>query len=208
MGTKKQKRTTEIKVKKKKKSIRKSFLFLIVATVVVFLVLLFVSLFEYVIPPTKDTAAKKKEKQLVVLYFSDANERFLKPEERYIPKENIPTEQAKEVVRALLDGSKTKLINTFPDKVTLESITIDDSQTAHVSFDNSLVQRHPGGSASEMATIYSLTNSLIKNVSGIKKVKLLIAGKEVESIRGHINTRHPFTMNKELLAPGSKEGRS
>lgn len=206
MATKKQKRTTEIKDRKKKKSIRKSVLFLIVAAVVVFLILLFVSIFEYVFPPTNDTMAKKKEKQQVVLYFSDANERFLIPEKRYIPKEKNQEDQAKEVVKALLDGSKTKLVNTFPDKVTVENVKIDEAQTAYVSFDSTLVQHHPGSSASEMATIYSLTNSLIQNVSGIKKVKLLIDGKEIESIKGHINTKHPFTMNKELLAPGSKEG--
>jgi hypothetical protein len=205
MGTKKQKRTTEIRGKKKKRSIRKSVLFLIVTIVIIFLVLFFITLFDHVFPPTKDTTAKKKEKQLVVLYFSDANERFLVPEKRYIPKENKPDEQAREIVKALLDGSKTKLINTFPEKVTLEKISIDSTQTAHVSFDNSLVERHPGGSASEMATIYSLTNSLIHNIPGIKKVKLLISGKEIESISGHINTIHPFAMNKELLAPGSKE---
>jgi hypothetical protein len=206
MGTKKQKRTTDIKVKKKKKSMRKSFLFLIITVVVVFLILLFVSLFEYVFPPTKDSVAKKKEKQLVILYFSDANERFLIPEKRYIPKENDQNQQAKEVVKALLDGSKSKLINTFPEKVTLESIKIDEGQIAYVSFDDSLIRSHPGGSASEMATIYSLTNSLVQNVSGIKRVKLLIAGKEIESIKGHIDTRHPFTMNKEMLAPGAREG--
>jgi len=206
MGTKKQKRETEIKVKKKKKSMKKSFLFFIIAVVVVFLILLFVSLFEYVFPPTRDTMAKKKEKKQVVLYFSDANERFLIPEKRYIPKEDNPEEQAREVVKALLDGSKTKLTKTFPEKVTLESVKINEEQIALVSFDTVLVQRHPGGSASEMATIYSLTNSLIQNVSGIKKVKLLISGKEIESIKGHIGTKYPFTMNKELLAPGSKEG--
>ncbi len=206
MGTKKQRRTSEIQGKKKKKTMRKSILFFIITMIVVFLVLMFVSLFEYLFPPTNETVAKKKEKQLVVLYFSDANERFLIPEKRYIPKENNPNEQAKEVVKALLDGSKGKLVNTFPEKVRLESVTIDEGQTAHVSFDNNLVLRHPGGSASEMATIYSLTNSLIKNISGIKKVKLLIAGKEIGSIKGHINTKLPFTMNKELLPPGSKEG--
>jgi hypothetical protein len=206
MATKKGRRTTEIKDRKKKKSIKKSVLFIIIAAVLVFLVLLFVSIFEYVFPPTKDNVAKKKEKQQVVLYFSDANERFLVPEKRYIPKEKNADDQAKEVVKALLDGSKMKLVNTFPDKVTLESIKIDEAQIAYVSFDSALVQRHPGSSASEMATIYSLTNSLIQNVSGIKKVKLLVDGKELESIKGHIDTRKPFTMNKELLAPGSKEG--
>jgi len=206
MGTKKQKRTTEIKIKKKRKNIRKSFLFLIVTVVVAFLGLLFVSLFEYVFPPTKDNVSRKKEKTQIVLYFSDSGERFLKPEERYIPKRTDQVEQAKEVVKALLDGSKKKLGNTFPEKVTLENIVIDEKKIAYISFDKALVQRHPGGSASEMATIYSLTNSLIKNIPDIKKVKILVAGKEIESIKGHINTRYPFSMNKDLLAPGSKEG--
>ena len=185
---------------------KKSVLLIIVAVAAIFLALLFVSLFEYVFPPMKDSTVRTKEKQSVVLYFSDANERFLIPEKRYIPKGNNSHDQAIEVVKALLDGSKTKLIRTFPENVTLESIKITEQQTAYVSFDNSLIARHPGGSASEMATIYSLTNSLIKNVEGIKRVKLLIGGKEIDSMKGHISTKHPFTMNEELLAPGSKEG--
>jgi len=206
MSTKRQRRTTDIKVKKKKKNIKKSLLFIIVTTAVVFLGLLFVSIFEYVFPPTKDNVGRKKERKQIVLYFSDSGERFLKSEERYVQKADNPTEQAKEVVEALLDGSKMKLVNTFPEQVTLEKIVIGENHVAYVSFDTKLIQLHPGGSASEMATIYSLTNSLIKNISDIQKVKILVAGKEIESIKGHINTRRPFIMNKDLLAPGSKEG--
>ncbi len=205
MVTKRKRRTDEIKGKKKKKRMKKSLLFLIMTTIIACLILFFVILFEYVFPPTKNNVAKK-EKQEVILYFSDANERFLVPEKRYIPKEESTEDKAKEIVRALLDGSKTKLINTFPEKVTLESIKIDNKQTAYVSFDKNLIKFHPGGSASEMATIYSLTNTLTRNISSIKRVKLLIDGKEIESIKGHIDTIQPFGMNKDLLAPGSKEG--
>lgn len=206
MSTKKQRRITEIKVKKKKKSIRKSVLFLIITVVVLFLLLFFITLFDYVFPPTKDTVAKKKEKQLVTLYFSDVNERFLMPEKRYIAKMETAEEQAKEVVKALLEGSKTKLVNTFPEKVFIEGIKIDDDKTAHVSFDEGLVRRHPGSSSSEMATIYSLTNTLVQNVPGINKVKILIGGKEIDTIKGHIDTRRPFIMNKDMLASSTKEG--
>jgi cell division protein YceG involved in septum cleavage len=205
MATKKSRRTDEIRVKKKKKSMKKSFLFLIVATVVACLILFFVVIFEYVFPPTKDAVAKK-EKQEVVLYFSDANERFLVPEKRYIPKEENDEANAKDLVKALLEGSKTKLVSTFPEGATLDNIRIDDKQTAYVSFGKNLIKQHPGGSASEMATIYSLTNTLIRNVNSIKRVKLLIDGKEVDSIRGHVDTRQPFTMNKDMVAPGAKEG--
>ncbi len=205
MVTKRKKRTDEIKVKKKKKRMKKSFLFLIVTTVVACLILFFVILFEYIFPPTKGSAAKK-EKQEVVLYFSDANERFLVAEKRYIPKEDNAEGEAQQLVKALLDGSKTKLVNTFPEKATLEGIRIDDKQTAYVNFNKNLIQFHPGSSASEMATVYSLTNTLMRNIKGIKRVKLLVDGKEVDSIKGHIVTRQPFVMNKDILAPGSKEG--
>jgi hypothetical protein len=205
MVTKRKRRTDEIKGKKKKKRMKKSFLLLMVVSIVAFLILFFVVLFEYVFPPTKGGVAKK-EKQEVVLYFADANERFLVAEKRYVPKEESMEGQAREIVKALLDGSKTKLVNTFPEKVSLESIKIDDKNTAHVSFDNNLIQLHPGSSASEMITIYSLTNTLIRNVNGIKRVKLLVDGKDVGSLKGHIDTRQPFIMNKDMLAPSSREG--
>jgi cell division protein YceG involved in septum cleavage len=205
MATKKKRRTDEIKVKKKRKRMKKSILFLIITTVVACLILLFVTIFEYVFPPTKDNVARK-EKQEVVLYFSDANERFLVPEKRYIPKGENDQAKARELVKALLEGSKTKLVRTFPEGVALDNVRIDDKQTAYVSFDKNLIKQHPGGSTSEMATIYSLTNTLIRNINSIKRVKLLIDGKEVESIKGHVDTKQPFTMNKDMLAPGAKEG--
>ena len=144
MATKKKRRTDEIKVKKKKKRMKKSILFLIITTVVACLILFFVVIFEYVFPPTKDNVAKK-EKQEVVLYFSDANERFLVPEKRYIPKEENDQAKARELVKALLEGSKTKLVSTFPERVGLDSIRIDEKQTAFVSFDKNLIKQHPGG---------------------------------------------------------------
>jgi hypothetical protein len=55
-----------------------------------------------------------------------------------------------------------------------------------------------------MATIYSLTNTLTTNLPDIKEVTLLVDGKELASIGGHVDTRHPFTANKDLLAPSAK----
>ncbi len=58
-----------------------------------------------------------------------------------------------------------------------------------------------------MATVYSLTNTLTVNIPAIKKVKILIGGKERESLKGHIGLKHPFTMNRELIVPhGAAEG--
>ena len=210
MATKKQRRTDEVKHKKTKKNRRFLLLSVIIGVSVVFLVLFFITLFDYIYPPAsgKYTAAKKKDKQEVTLFFSDANERFLIPEKRFIPKENGPEEQAQEMVKALLAGSKTGLVNTFPENAELQSVKMEGGDTLLVNFSESLVANHPGGSTAEMATVYSLTNTLTVNMPAIKKVKILIGGKERESLKGHIGLKNPFTINRELIAPPApqKEG--
>jgi hypothetical protein len=211
MATKRARRTEEVRHKRTKKKGRFLLLSGIIVAAVIFLAIFFIVLFDYIYPPATGKQAavhQKREKQEVVLYFSDANERFLVPEKRFIPKEKGPEEQAREMVRALLAGSKTGLVNTFPEKTELQSVRIEGGDTLVVSFGESLVANHPGGSAAEMATVYSLTNSLTANLPTIQKVKILIAGKERESLKGHIGLRNPFFVNRELVAPApaSKEG--
>jgi flagellar basal body-associated protein FliL len=210
MATKKQRRTDEVKHKKTKKKRRFLLLSIIVVVSVVFLAIFFITLFDYIYPPAtgKYTGVKKREKQEVTLFFSDANERFLVPEKRFIPREKEPDAQAQEMVKALLVGSKTGLVNTFPEKAELQDVKMDGEDTLLINFRESLPEHHPGGSAAEMATLYSLTNTLTANMPQIKKVKVLIAGKERDSLKGHIGLKNPFTMNRELIAPAAppKEG--
>jgi spore germination protein GerM len=103
----------------------------------------------------------------------------LRPEKRYVIKENDVALQAKEIVKALLEGSKAGLVNTFPHGVAVIDVKIVDKEIASVNFSKSLTKLHQGGSASEMATIYSLTDSITQNIPGIKKVKILVEGKEL-----------------------------
>jgi hypothetical protein len=210
MATKKQRRTDEVKHKKTKKKRRVLLLSVIVVVSVVFLAIFFITLFDYIYPPAagKHTAAKKRDKQEVTLFFSDTNERFLVPEKRFIPKENEPEAQAREMVRALIAGSKTGLVNTFPEKAELQGVNREGDDALSVNFRENLVANHPGGSAAEMATVYSLTNTLTTNLPAIKKIRILIGGKERESLNGHVGLKNPFMMNRELIAPAAppKEG--
>jgi flagellar basal body-associated protein FliL len=209
MVTKKQRRTGEIKKKKKKKGTRLMILLLITLAVFGSIIFFFLTLFDSLYPSVTgkgEGAYSKKEKWVATLYFSDANERFLMSEKRQVMKDKDSAGQARELVKALLDGPKTKLVHTFPQKTELQSVKIEGRQRAVVSFSKNLIRNHPGGSASEMATIYSLTNTLTTNIPAIKEVKLLVDEKELESIGGHIDTRRPFVPNKDMLAPVAKEG--
>jgi len=206
MSTKKQKRITELKNRKKKKGEKNLILALIGIAIFGFLVFFFITLFNVIYPPIggRTDLDGSKEKIAVTLYFSDANERFLVPEKRFIGKSKTPVQQAGEIVKAILDGSKTGKVNTFPLEVKLKDLKIEKNQTAFVSFSKSLVQNHPGGSTSEMATVYSLTNSLTANIPEIKSVRILIEGQEVDSLKGHISLKQPFSFNREYLAQDVK----
>jgi len=201
MTTKRQRRSENIKEKKTKKSTRILYLSLILGGIFILLVLFFVTLFNLIFPPVDMDALKKKEKQVAQIYFSDPQERFLIPEKRYVFKENDAAAQAKEIVKALLEGSKAGLVNTFPAGVVLIDVKMGDAGIASVNFSKNLIKKYQGGSTAEMATIYSLTNSITQNVPAIKKVKILVEGKELSSIKGHISTQKAFSPDLELLIP-------
>jgi len=201
MTTKRQRRSENIKEKKIKKSTKILYFSLILGGIFVLLVLFFVTLFNLLFPPVDMDALKKKEKQIVKIYFSDPQERFLMPEKRYVFKENDSAAQAKEIVKALLEGSKAGLVNTFPAGVSLRDVKVVNSETALVNFGKNLTKLHQGGSTAEMATIYSLTDSITQNIPSIKKVKILVEGKELSSIKGHISTQKAFSPDLELLLP-------
>ena len=88
MSSKRQRRVGEMRTKKKKRGRKALLLVLIGATVLGFLIFFFISVFNSVYPPVggKETVAKKREKIAVTAYFSDANERFLVAEKRWVPK--------------------------------------------------------------------------------------------------------------------------
>ncbi|HDQ04848.1 MAG TPA: hypothetical protein ENN23_09900 [Deltaproteobacteria bacterium] len=199
MTSKKQRRAQAVKGRKKKKSKRMLYLFVILGSVFIVLVIFFVILFSALFPASDPDSMKIRERQAVIIYFSDDQERFLIPEERYVMIEHSKELQVEKIVKAMLEGSKTGLINTFPAGVTLLGVEIDDEGTALVSFDKNLINLHPGGSAAEMATIYSLTNSVTENVIGVKKVKILVEGKALPSIKGHISTKDAFRPAPELI---------
>lgn len=208
MSTKKQRRTLQVRQRKNKQKMKTSLLVVILTVTVSFLILFFVTLFHFVYPPAagRDAASRNRDKLELTLYFTDANERFLVPEKRFIAKEEEQAELAEALVKSLIEGSKTGLCSTFPPKAELRKVWIETDQTACVSFGKNLARLHPGSGTSEMATIYSLTNTLLANLPDVKRVRILIDDKEAESIRGHISLKNPFFFNPEIIAPAARAG--
>jgi hypothetical protein len=139
------------------------------------------------------------ERKEILLYFSDQEGEYLIGEKRKIFKRNQIKEEAKETIIELINGPKGKLIPTLPPRTKLLTLQINDEGVAKVNFSPALSKDHPGGSSAEMMTVYSIVNSLVFNFPQIRRVQILIDGRPIETITGHLSLRKPIPPKPDLI---------
>ena len=110
-----------------------------------------------------------------------------------------PVAFGRAIVEALIKGPQKGLVRTIPVGTGLSAIFIDSEKVCYIDLSAAVKEHHPGGSNSEMLTIYSIVNSLILNVSEIKQVKVLIDGNEAPTLAGHISLQDPFRAHMLLI---------
>ena len=63
---------------------------------------------------------------------------------------------------------------------------------------------HPGGALDELFTVYSIVNALTTNLPAVTRVQLLIEGKEVDTLSGHVDLRHPLQRSLKWVQTSEK----
>ena len=144
-------------------------------------------------------ALKPSKKSPVHLYFSDRQNIFLMSEQRVLLHADSPTSLARAIVEALIKGPQEGLVRTIPSATVLRAIYIATDNVCYVDLSEMVRKNHPGGSNSELLTVYSIVNSLILNISAIDRVKILIDGQEVLTLAGHIDLQFPAKANMLLI---------
>ena len=129
------------------------------------------------------------------LYFPDNNADKLRYELRNVMLSNSATARA--AVEALIEGPSTNnLIASIPQGSRLLNIYIQND-ICIVDFSKEFIVNHPGGSAGELMTIYSIVNTLTE-FSTIKGVQILIDGKLGETL-GNIVFNEPIERRQDLI---------
>jgi spore germination protein GerM len=145
-----------------------------------------------------DSAATYGETE-VFLYFADRTRPYLTAEARKIETQETACKFAEKIIKALIPGSIQGNINTIPANTGLRAFYITPDQMAVVDLSVAVNENHPGGCRTEQLTLFSIVNSLILNIPEIKKVKLIIEGRETETLAGHIDISEPFTADMLLV---------
>ena len=57
---------------------------------------------------------------------------------------------------------------------------------------------HPGGSLTELLTVQAIVNAVTANLPAVQRVQILVDGKEVDTIAGHVDIRQPLVRDTSL----------
>lgn len=139
------------------------------------------------------------KKSPIHLYFAGRNSYFLMAEQRVVLHPDDPAGLAATIVNALIKGPQKGLLKTIPAETRLRAIYITPDGTCYVDLSQAVRKNHPGGSKSELLTIYSMVNSLVLNVPEIERVQILIDGNEAPTLAGHIDLQLPVKANMLLI---------
>ena len=139
------------------------------------------------------------KKSPIHLYFAGRDSNYLMAEQRVIPHPDDPAGLADTIVKALIKGPQKGLLKTIPAETQLRALFITPDGTCYVDLSEAVRKNHPGGSKSELLTIYSMVNSLVLNVPEIERVQILIAGNEAPTLAGHIDLQLPVKANMLLI---------
>ncbi|MFZ0240805.1 MAG: GerMN domain-containing protein [Desulfobacterales bacterium] len=136
---------------------------------------------------------------VVHLYFADQNGRYLQAEERiFAPPEN-GIELGRSIMEGLIKGPKSGLMRTLPPGTRLRGFYLAAGNRAYVDVSESIAEQHPGGCQSEILSLYSIVNSLVLNMPEVSTVTVLVGGRDVSTLAGHIDIRQPFTADMSLI---------
>jgi hypothetical protein len=135
----------------------------------------------------------------VKLYVLASSGRELATETEEILYSPSLQQQAKEVVRLLLRRS-----GTIPRGVSLRELFITSQGVAYLDLSQELVSNHTGGSSGEELTVFSLSQTLIANFPAVKTVRILVEGREIQTIAGHLDLTIPYGRAPAYLQPPSE----
>ena len=151
-------------------------------------------------PPTQPLYAQGDPPLSVKVFFPAASgDILLTAEDQTIFKSAELGNRARQILQKLQEGPHSnQMFPSLPKDTKLEDLFISEQGTAFVDFSNAIATNHTGGVENEMATIYSIVDSLTYNLPEIKQVKILIGGVEKETLAGHCLLLLPLELDLSM----------
>ncbi len=133
------------------------------------------------------------------LCFGDEAGRNLIQEHRIISSAQSPEKKAEALLKELLKGPISRGTRTLPQQTHELGFLFDQEGVLTIDFSSELRANHPGGSAAELLTVYSVVNTMTMNIPEVMRVHILIEGNKIDNIAGHVDCREPLEPRPDII---------
>jgi spore germination protein GerM len=140
-----------------------------------------------------DPAARRKI--TATLFFISEDGMSLVPVQREVAFAEPDVEQARQIVEAQIAPAAAPLASAIPPGTKLRAIFVSERGDAFVDLSGEVTARHTGGALDELFTVYAIVNSLTVTLPAITRVQILVDGREVDTLAGHVDLRNPLSKN-------------
>jgi spore germination protein GerM len=133
------------------------------------------------------------------LYYGSADGQSLLAVRREVPLAEGLVPQGREIVGMQLQAAPSPFVSVVPEGTTLRAFYVTERGDAFVDLSPEASSRHPGGSSTELLTVYAIVNAVTANLPSIQRVQILIDGREADTLAGHVDLRRPLQQDLSLV---------
>jgi len=132
----------------------------------------------------------------VELYIAYDEDGVIRPREAHIALPKEPSLRAREVLRALIGEYLTKpSSHPLAPGADIKDVYLLNGGMAVVDTTAAFADGHRSGVFVEELTVASMVQTLAANVGGVTRVKILVEGKERETLAGHADLMSFYDVN-------------
>lgn len=132
------------------------------------------------------------------LFYAAAEGDALIAVQREVPLAEGLVAQGRQILTAQFAPPPAPYVSAIPAGTTLRAFFITEKGDAFVDV-SGISTAHPGGSLTELLTVQAIVHAVTANLPAVQRVQILVDGKEVDTIAGHVDLRQPLTRDASLI---------
>lgn len=138
-----------------------------------------------------ESAAEARKIHAALFYVSDDGS-SLTSKTREVLYGATTAEQVRRIVEAQVQAPIDGAPTAIPTGTTVRSVFIGAHNEAFVDLGGTIRSGHSGGSLNEALAVYAIINAVTVNIPDVTAVQILIDGRQVDTLAGHIDLRYPL----------------
>jgi spore germination protein GerM len=155
--------------------------------------------------PSAQAAPAPERKITATLFYVAEDGVSLAPVQTEVSFGEPVSMQARHLVEAQIAPPPAAQVSAIPPGTKLRAVYVTDRGEAFVDLSADASANHTGGVLDEIFTVYAIVNVLTVNLPAIERVQILVDGKEVDTLAGHVDLRQPLAKNLSWIVESKQE---